>query len=80
MKKVLILTTLAALIGGFLLGKLFGDPNKYVSYGDTGLPRNCRAIITTNLNGYKFGEYTPSQALDSIDRNCGLNGYSWGLK
>jgi uncharacterized protein YxeA len=81
MKKILILLyLLLSVISAFFLGKAMGDPNKYVIYGDTGLPRNCRAIITANINGYKFKEYTAEEALNSIDRNCGFQGYSWGLK
>ena len=68
------------IILAYILGTKNGDPNKSLVYGDTGLPRNCRAIITGNINGWKYNEYTAEEALDSIERNCGAQGYSWGLK
>lgn len=53
------------------------DRNAEPTYGETGLPKNCRAIIAANIAGWKSGAYTPEEALGSIDRNCGENGYSW---
>lgn len=54
------------------------DTNLTLVYGDTGYPKNCRAIITDNIEGVNRGDYTPEEALGSINRNCGRNGYSWG--
>lgn len=54
-----------------------GDPNAQATYGDTGLPKNCRAIIQTNIASWKAGAFSAEDALVSIDRNCGENGYSW---
>ena len=51
--------------------------NETLLYGDTGAPKNCRAIITTNINSYKSGEFSAGDVLSSIDRNCGEFGYSW---
>jgi len=68
------------IIISYTLGTKNGDPNKTLIYGDTGLPRNCRAIIAANINGWQYGEYTAEEALGSIERNCGAYGYSWGLK
>jgi hypothetical protein len=48
------------------------------TYGDSGLPKNCRAIIKANIDGWRSGANTADGALASIDRNCGENGYSWG--
>lgn len=53
------------------------DNNQKLIYGDTGLPKNCRAIIKSNIDGWKSGEYTAEEVLDSINRNCGEFGYSW---
>lgn len=82
-------------------------PNSKPIYGDTGLPKNCRAIIATNIHTYheianklrhfdnltagdnsyetlqQTKEYYQQQLteiqgiMDSIDRNCGADGYSW---
>lgn len=71
-------------IVGLVLGALAGwhfadkDTNKAPVYGDYGLPRNCRAIVEANVKGYNEGRFTPVEALGSINRNCGSNGYSWG--
>ncbi|WP_048766296.1 hypothetical protein [Acinetobacter sp. 243_ASPC] len=65
-------------------------PNSKPTFGETGLPKNCRAIIQTNINEYRkirsSGENYEIQmadidgVLDSIERNCGENGYSWDYK
>ena len=70
MKAVFIILPLAFFISAC-------DPNSKATYGDTGLPKNCRAIIQANINGYKSNEFTAEEAIDSIERNCGENGYSW---
>lgn len=54
-----------------------GDPNSELVYGDTGFPKNCRAIIHENIQGVYFEQYSAEDALGSIERNCGQNGYSW---
>jgi hypothetical protein len=51
--------------------------NKTLMYGDTGLPKNCRAIIKANIDGWREGEYGAEEVLGSIDRNCGQFGHSW---
>lgn len=54
------------------------DTNQFPTYGEeTGLPKNCRAIIAANINSVNAGEFTAEEALLSIDRNCGEFGYSW---
>lgn len=72
------------LVFAFLLGIGLGyfwfgnaDSNSTLEYGDTGLPKNCRAIIKDNYEGWNLGNYSPEEALDSINRNCGEFGYSW---
>lgn len=74
MRALVAMAVMAALCG---CGKL-GDPNKRLEYGDTGLPKNCRAIIKSNVDGWRSGEYTAEETMGSIDRNCGEHGYSWG--
>lgn len=53
------------------------DRNSMPTYGETGLPKNCRAIIAANIAGWRSGAYSPEEALESIDRNCGGEGQSW---
>lgn len=62
-------------------------PNSKPTYGDSGLPKNCRAIIQTNIDEYRkirsSNEDIAQQleningVFDSLERNCGSNGYSW---
>lgn len=68
------------IVGAFYAGRATGDPNKSFIYGDTGAPRNCRAIIAENIEGWHNKVYSAEEALDSIERNCGAEGYSWGLR
>ena len=77
--KNTILVILLVIIS-FYFGKANGDPNQTITYGDTGYPRNCRTIIDANIKGWQMGAYSADGALDSINRNCGAAGYSWGLK
>lgn len=51
--------------------------NTELMYGNTGLPKNCRAIIKVNIDAWRAGSYTAEEVLGSIDRNCGEFGYSW---
>lgn len=53
------------------------DSNSKMKYGKTGLPKNCRAIITANIDGWRAHEFSAEDALLSIERNCGENGYAW---
>lgn len=54
------------------------DPNAKATYGDTGLPKNCRAIVQANIDGFRSGQYTAEETINSLERNCGANGHSWG--
>lgn len=64
----------AALLALLIVGC---DKNQSLTYGDTGLPKNCRAIIKANVESWRRGEYSAEEVLYSIDRNCGEYGYSW---
>ena len=77
-KAAILLGIFVLLVGTYYWGKSNGDPNEKMIFGDTGFPKNCRAIIYKNYEGYYLEEYTAEEALDSIYRNCGDNGYSWG--
>lgn len=61
----------------FFLGYSGGKGNQKAVYGDSGLPKNCRALISENLYNYANEESTADEALYSIARNCGPNGYIW---
>jgi len=74
--KNIYLIIVVALISCFV-GYYFGIGNQYSKYGDTGLPKNCRALISENLKDFANQEYTAKEALYSINRNCGPNGYIW---
>lgn len=69
-----------ALFIGAAIGRLSapGDPNATPTYGDTGLPKNCRAFIQSSLDAWAMKQYPADQIFSSISRNCGANGYSWG--
>jgi len=55
------------------------DPNSKPTYGEeTGLPKNCRAIVQQNIDAYRAKQYTADEIMTSLERNCGANGQSWG--
>jgi hypothetical protein len=56
------------------------DINDHPTYNKDGNPINCRAYIQTAVDGAKRGEYSNQDALAGIERNCGMNGWSWGRK
>lgn len=66
------------LILTFYIGKANGDPNNRITCGDTGFTKNCRAIIDANIKGWQSGIYSVEEVLESVERNCGATGYSWG--
>lgn len=80
-KKILIAFAIGIFIGGLVGEKTaernFVDGNTKLEYGDSGFPKNCRAIIKSNIDGVRLGTYSTEEALSSIDRNCGEFGYSW---
>jgi hypothetical protein len=61
----------------FFVGRWFGVGNQKAAYGDSGFPKNCRALIAENIDGVRVGEFTPVDALSSIERNCGRYGLIW---
>ena len=61
----------------YFIGYSSGIGNQSPKYGDSGFPKNCRALISDNLKGFANDEYTAEEALYSIERNCGPNGYIW---
>ncbi len=70
----------AGLIIGFFIGYFVfssEDSNSRLIYGETGLPKNCRAVVKANYEGWYLKNYTSEEALNSINRNCGEFGYSW---
>lgn len=78
MKKIIkYILFLIILITTYNIGFSNGIGNQSLNYGTSGFPKNCRALISENIGNYKNGNYTPVEALGSIDRNCGANGYIW---
>jgi len=68
-----------ALICALGSGCQLGDPNAQAEYGETsGLPKNCRAIVQANIDGYRSKQFNADEVMDSLERNCGAHGYSWG--
>ena len=65
----------------FWVGTYLGDDNRKLSYGPEiygrVFPKNCRAIIYENYEGYRRGEYSAEDTIRAINRNCGASGYSW---
>lgn len=62
----------------FVAGCDIPDDNNVPSYSkETGLAVNCRAYVQVVINGYRSRQYTAEQSFDSLERNCGINGYSW---
>lgn len=55
-------------------------PNSKPTYGDTGLPKNCRAIVQNAVDQWRAGRYSSEDTMASLERNCGENGYSWEYK
>jgi hypothetical protein len=57
------------------------DPNSKPIYGkESGLPVNCRAYVQAAIDGYRAKQYTADQAMAGLERNCGIDGLSWGLR
>lgn len=55
------------------------DPNSKPEFGkESGLPKNCRAIVQANIDEYRAGLHTAEAVMSSLERNCGANGHSWG--
>jgi hypothetical protein len=67
------------LIVGVIIGRLTapGDPNAALAYSPQGYPKNCRALIKANVDGWQAKQYSADDILKSIDRNCGQYGQLW---
>lgn len=75
--KRLKLAVMFAFLGIVMLSGC--DPNSKPTYGEeTGLPKNCRAIVQQNIDAYRAKQYTADEVMASLERNCGANGQSWG--
>jgi len=73
-KKILIVAIICFGVGWYANQ----DTNQSSEYSNRGAPTNCRALIAENISGWNIDKYTAQDALDSIERNCGRNGYLWG--
>ncbi|WP_291355307.1 MULTISPECIES: kynureninase [unclassified Acinetobacter] len=72
--KIIILTCL------ILMLTACEKPNSKPTYGETGLPKNCRAIVQVNIDAWRSHKNTAEEVMNSLERNCGANGYSWENK
>ncbi|WP_151738252.1 kynureninase [Acinetobacter junii] len=70
MKKYLMIVCTLFLIG-------CSEPNSKPTYGETGLPKNCRAIVQNAIDEWRAGRYSTEDTMASLERNCGANGISW---
>lgn len=76
-RRLIVLGSVASALGGCKLG----DPNAQPEFSESsGLPKNCRAIVQANIDGYRTGEFDADGVMDSLERNCGAHGYSWGYQ
>ncbi len=82
MKKIIypIIYIILGISIGIGLSPTPTDSNSRLMYGDTGLPKNCRAIIASNITAFQNNEYSAEDTLESINRNCGAEGYSWEIE
>ena len=71
MKKVVF-----ALLGAVMLSGC-DDSNSKPTYGESGLPKNCRAIVQNAIDEWRKGNYSTEDTMSSLERNCGANGHSW---
>lgn len=54
------------------------DDNKKAVYGDTfHAPVNCRAYVQATIDGIRSEKYTFDDAINGLERNCGINGQAW---
>lgn len=56
------------------------DPNAEPQFGETGLPANCRALISIAIAGWRAHDYSAEDTFASLERNCGAAGYLWDYK
>lgn len=60
-----------------LLAACNDDNSKPLYAKDTGLPVNCRAYVQLVIDEYRSGKYSADESFNGLERNCGVNGYSW---
>jgi hypothetical protein len=75
LKEGIIGLVIGLIIGLILSGQQ--NTNKQLEYSDEGYPKNCRAIIKENIDGYRNGMYSTNEIINSINRNCGEFGQAW---
>lgn len=80
--KLSYIPTLVFIGAAFALGVTIGhannrDDNAAPEYGQTGLPKNCRAYVQTAINEYRNKVHTIDEAMNGIERNCGVAGHTW---
>lgn len=74
-------------LSSFVLIGCSEKPNSKANYGESGLPKNCRALVQANVDMYRKLDKSQENYLDfrvelegiidSLERNCGANGYNW---
>lgn len=68
-----------AMVAFFIVGCSPLDPNTKPEYGkESGLPKNCRAYVQVAINGYRTNQYSASDTMAGLERNCGEFGVLWG--
>ena len=76
LKRYLMLITLAFV--SLTSGCLESDPNAKPAYGkESGLPKNCRAMVQAEIDAYRAKAYSTEDIMLSLERNCGINGHLW---
>lgn len=74
-----IASFVVVLILGVVIGRFsVADSNATLAYSPEGFPKNCRALIKANVDGWYAKQYAAGDILKSIDRNCGQHGQLWG--
>lgn len=74
-----IAPALIAFAAGWYFGGKNAETNTEPVYGkDYGLPVNCRAYVQTSIDGFRNGDYSASETMAGLERNCGANGATWG--
>lgn len=71
--------SLAAFAAGVAITRAFwpADINFEATYGPTGMPKNCRAIVQANIDAFRAQQYSADEIMKSLERNCGRHGHSW---
>lgn len=69
--------TIAMIFVSFAAGYAVADKKEVdPTYGPTGLPKNCIAIVQENVDMFRKGRANPIDTIDAIERHCGKYGYS----